>query len=105
MRAMKTTTFMTLAMMLCWLALAQSAAIDRVGFPAVYAHRLRQVGDAVFNERSGIATVYANEFAASAPGFSQASYRPGSVIVMEFAQAQRDGEGEVLRDRKGVPLN
>jgi hypothetical protein len=104
MRAMKTTTFMTLSMMLCWLALAQTTAVDRVGFPADYAHTLREVGDTVFNERSGVTTVYANELAASAPGFSQARYPNGSVIVMEFASAQRDGEGELLRDRAGAPL-
>jgi hypothetical protein len=104
MRAMKTTTYVTLAMMICWLAFAQAGAIDRVGFPADYTHALRQMGDPTFNERSGISTVYANELAASAPGFSQARYPNGSVIVMEFAEALRDGEGELLRDARGVPL-
>ena len=107
MRAMKTTTFITLAMMLCWIAIGQSnptAPSDRVGFPAGYAHTLRQVSDAVFHERSGVSTVYANELAASSPGFSQARYPNGSVIVMEFAKPQIDGEGELLRDARGVPL-
>jgi len=104
MRAMKTTTFITLTMMLCWLAVAQTTVIDRVGFPADYTHALRQVSDTVFHERSGVSTVYANDLAASSPGFSQARYPNGSVIVMEFANAQRDGEGELLRDAKGAPL-
>jgi hypothetical protein len=107
MRAMKTTSFITLAMMFCWLAIGQSnpaASTDRVGFPAGYTHTLRQAGDPVFTERSGVTTVYVNELAASAPGFSQARYPNGSVIMMEFAEAQRDGEGELLRDAKGMPL-
>jgi hypothetical protein len=104
MRAMKTTTFITLTMMLCLLAFGQPAATDRVGFPADYHHRLRQVSDTVFLERSGLTTVYANELAASSPGFSQARYPNGSVIMMEFAKPQIDGEGELLRDAKGVPL-
>jgi hypothetical protein len=104
MRAMKTTTFVTLAMMLCWLAFAQTTATDRVGFPADYTRTLRQESDPVFNERSGVTTVYANELAASSPGFSQARYPNGSVIMMEFADVLRDGEGELLRDARGIPL-
>jgi len=104
MRAMKTTTFITLAMMLCWFALGQGAGVDRVGFPANYTHTLRQAGDTVFDERSGITTVYANELATSSPGFSQARYPNGSVIVMEFAEPLHDGEGELLRDAQGAPL-
>src|SRR3954466_15327950 len=104
MRAMKTTMFMTLAMMSCWLALAPTSSTDRVGFPADYTHALHQVSDPIFNERSGVTTVYANDLAASSPGFSQARYPNGSVILMDFADAQRDGEGEILRDAKGAPL-
>lgn len=101
---MKSTTFITLTMMLCWFAFAQGTAPDRVGFPADYRHTLRQVSDAVFNERSGVTTVYANELASDSPGFSQARYPNGSVIAMEFADALRDGEGELLRDATGTPL-
>jgi hypothetical protein len=104
MRAMKTTTFITLTMMLCLLAFGQPTVTDRVGFPADYTHTLRQVGDTVFHQRTGVSTVYANELAASAPGFSQARYPNGSVIVMEFARPQIDGEGELLRDARGTPL-
>jgi hypothetical protein len=104
MRAMKTTMFMTLAMMSCWLALAQTSSTDRVGFSADYTHALRQVSDPICNEQSGITTVYANDLAASSPGFSQARYPNGSVIMMEFADVLRDGEGELLRDAKGLPL-
>lgn len=104
MRAMKTPTFIALTMTSCWIALAQTTAIDRVGLPADYAHQLRQVSDPVFNERSGVTTVYANDIAASASGFPPARYPNGSVILMEFAEALRDGEGELLRDARGAPL-
>jgi len=101
---MKTTSYATLSMMLCWLAFAQVGAPDRVGFPADYRHTLRQVSDVIYQEGSGVSTVYANDLAASAPGFSQARYPNGAVIVMEFARPQIDGEGELLRDAHGAPL-
>lgn len=83
---------------------AAGPTADRVGFPAGYASNLRKVSDAVFNEKSGVSTVFANELAASAPGFSQGRYSNDSVILMEFANPQRDGEGELLRDARGTPL-
>lgn len=101
---MKTPTFIALTMTSCWIALAQTTAIDRVGLPADYAHALRRVGEPVFNERTGVTTVYANDIAATAPGFPPARYPNGSVILMEFAGALRDGEGELLRDARGTPL-
>jgi cytochrome P460 len=104
MRSMKTLELFSLAMLSCCFAFGQSAALDRVGFPADYTHTLRQVGDTVFHERSGVSTVYANELALSSPGFSQARYPNGAVIMMEFAKPLRDGEGELLRDAKGAPL-
>lgn len=83
---------------------AVNAATDRVGFPGDYASNLRKVSDAIFNEKSGVSTVFANELAASSPGFSQARYPNGAVIMMEFANPQRDGEGQLLRDARGTPL-
>jgi ketosteroid isomerase-like protein len=83
---------------------AAGPSADRVGFPADYVRNLRKVSDAVFNEKFGVSTVFANELAASSPGFSQARYPNGSVIMMEFAKPQRDGEGELLRDARGTPL-
>jgi ketosteroid isomerase-like protein len=85
-------------------ATTSSAAIDRVGFPADYARKLRRVSDSAYDEKFGVSTVFANELAASAPGFSQARYPNDAVIMMEFANPQRDGEGELLRDARGTPL-
>ena len=75
------------------------------GLPRDYAKTLRRVGDTLFDQKSGrLTTVFANELAASTQGFAQEHYPNGSLIVMEFAEPQRDGEGELLRDAHGVPL-
>jgi ketosteroid isomerase-like protein len=73
-----------------------------VGFPRDYATAMRLVRDTVYDEKSGLTTVFANELAVS--GSSQQRYPDGAVILMEFAQPRRDGEGELLRDSRGMPL-
>jgi len=83
----------------------QSArAGEPVGLPGDYATAMRRVRDTVYDERSGLTTVFANDLAASIAGFSQQHYPDGAVILMEFAQPQRDGKGELLRDERGAPL-
>jgi hypothetical protein len=77
---------------------------DRVGFPRDYATNMRRVSDTVYVEKFGLTTVFANDLAASVAGFSQERYPNGAVILMEFAQPQRDGEGELMRDARGEPL-
>jgi len=62
------------------------------------------VSGPLYDERFGLTTVYANDLAAAVVPFSQARYPDGSVILMEFAQPQRDGEGELLRDTSGAPM-
>lgn len=74
------------------------------GLPSSYATSLRCVSDTLFDEKLGLTTVFVNELADSASGFSNERYPNGSVIVMEFAQPQRDGEGELVRDSRGQPL-
>ena len=105
MRAMKTPTFVLLTVLMGSMgSLLAGELEDRVGFPRDYAQNLRRVSDAVYDEKFGLTTVFANDLALSVAGFSQERYPNGSVIVMEFAQPQRDGEGELLRDARGVPL-
>jgi hypothetical protein len=105
MCAMKTPTFIALTMLMCSLGtLVAHELEDRVGFPRDYATNMRRVGDTVYDEKFGLTTVFANEQAASVAGFSQERYPNGSVIVMEFAKPQRDGEGELMRDARGQPL-
>jgi uncharacterized protein (TIGR02246 family) len=77
---------------------------DRVGLPLNYPSQLRLLGDTVHDDRNGLTTVYANELAASVAGTEAAHYPNGSVILMEFAEPQRDGEDQLMRDAKGQPL-
>jgi len=72
--------------------------------PRDYATAMRRVSDTVYNEKSGLTTVFANELAASITDPSQQHYPDGAVILMEFAQPQRDAKGELLRDERGAPL-
>jgi ketosteroid isomerase-like protein len=81
-----------------------SGTADRVGLPRDYATSMRRVRNTVYDERSGLTTVFANDLAAATAGFSQQHYPDGAVILMEFAQPARDGEGELLRDAHGEPL-
>ncbi|MEO8019396.1 MAG: hypothetical protein ABI769_16415, partial [Pseudomonadota bacterium] len=53
--------------------------------------------DTVYGEKSGLTTAFANDLAAATAGLSPQRYPDGAVILMEFAPAQRDGEGELLR--------
>jgi ketosteroid isomerase-like protein len=74
------------------------------GLPRDYATAMRRVRGTAFDENSGLTTVFANDAAASTVGFSQQRYPEGAVIIMEFAEPQRDGEGELLRDAQGALL-
>jgi hypothetical protein len=107
---MKTHTVIALSMLLTSPAILQrEAAADAheaagAGLPHDYATAMRRVRETTFDEQSGVTTVYANDLAASIAAFSQQRYPHGAVILMEFAQPLRDGEGELLRDAHGVPL-
>ena len=107
---MKTTTILTM-ITLGWLtsfvpagrALSGDTEAG-AGLPKDYATNLRRVGDTLFDQKSGLTTVFINGLAATVRGFSQERFPNGSIIVMEFAEPQRDGEGELMRDRNGQPL-
>jgi Cytochrome P460 len=77
---------------------------DRVGLPPDYTTRFQVLGDTVHDDRHGLTTVYANELAASVAHTEAAHYPNGSVILMEFAEPQRDGEDQLLRDAHGQPM-
>jgi uncharacterized protein (TIGR02246 family) len=81
-----------------------AGAGDRADLPKDYATSMRRVRDTAYDEQSGLTTVFANDLAASITGFSQQHFPDGAVILVEFAQPSRDGEGELLRDARGVPL-
>jgi hypothetical protein len=111
MRAMKTSLLTLLTMI--WMATLAPMDVARPGDAANtraappladYATRLRRVGDTLFDEKLGVTTVFVNDLAGSVAGFSQERYPDGALIVMEFAEPQRDGEGELMRDARGQPL-
>jgi ketosteroid isomerase-like protein len=77
---------------------------DRVGLPANYATQLRKLGVTAHDDRQGLTTVYANDRVASVANTEAAHYPNGSVVLMEFADPVRDGEGELSRDAHGQPL-
>ena len=121
MRAMKTRTCFGLAILLispailhlgvqaaqpdsARAAIAAQTAGEPAGFPRDYATAMRRVSDTVYNEKSGLTTVFANDLAASAVVESSQHYPDGAVILMEFAQPQRDDKGELLRDERGTPV-
>lgn len=103
---MKTPTFIALTVLMGTLgSLGVALELeDRVGFPRDYATTMRRVSDTLYKESSGLTTVFANDLAASVTGSSPARYPDGSVILVEFAQPQRDAKGELMRDARGEPL-
>lgn len=82
---------------------ASAQTIDRVGFPRDYAAQFRKLGATIDNP-GGLTTVFANELATSASTSEGGQFPNGSVILMEFARPQRDGEDQLLRDPHGQPL-
>ena len=77
---------------------------DHVGLPPDYASRLRILGVTVHDERQGLTTVFANDLVEAAAKTEAAHYPNGSVIIMEFAEPQRDGEDQLMRDAHGQPI-
>ena len=77
---------------------------DRVGLPSDYASQMRVLGGTAHDDRNGLTTVYANELAAAAAKTEAAHYPNGSVILMEFAEPQRDGENQLMLDTHGQPM-
>jgi len=80
-----------------------AAGADRVGFPRDYSALFRRLG-ATLDRPGGLTTVFANEIASAASASEGAQFPNGSVILMEFANPQRDGEEQLLRDAHGQPL-
>jgi len=85
----------------CFLGTAGAAReeLDRVGFPRDYATKFHLLGGTLFDANHGLTSVYVNDAAESAVDSSH--YPNGSVILMEFAEPQKDGEDQLIRDAQG----
>lgn len=105
---MKTTTLMAVILvnaLACFLGSAAAVPeADRVGLPRDYATQFKILSGTVYDEAHGLTTVYGNELAASGAQGEHANYPYGAVILMEFAEPQRDGEDQLLRDARGQLL-
>ena len=82
---------------------AAGAGMTGTSLPANY-RGLKLLGVKVALAEPSIHTVYANEHAAATFGTGRPPFADGSIIIMEFANAVRDGEGELVRERDGTPL-
>jgi hypothetical protein len=81
---------------------AAAPAIDRVGFPKDYRTRFKVLGVIVNEQKLRVNTVYGNEQAATVTSREQLPYPEGSIILMEFSDALRDANNQVVRDTNGA---
>jgi hypothetical protein len=81
---------------------ASAPTTDRVGFPKDYLTRFKVIG-VIFNEKElRVSTVYGNEQAATVTSHDQLPFPEGSIILMEFRDALRDANNQVVRDANGA---
>jgi uncharacterized protein (TIGR02246 family) len=80
-----------------------SARKAATSLPADY-RALKLLGVQVARAEPSVHTAYANEIAAATFATGRPPFPDGSIIIMEFANAVRDGEGELIRERDGTPL-
>jgi hypothetical protein len=74
---------------------------DRVGFPTGYREKFEVLRTKVDKEKLKVVTVYGNAKAASITNLAQLPYPNGSVLVMETAEAEKDGEGKPVFNAQG----
>lgn len=75
---------------------------DRVGFPKDYQARFKVLGVIVNEKELKVNTVYGNEQAATVTSRDQLPYPEGSILLMEFRDALRDANNQVVRDANGT---
>lgn len=81
---------------------APAPTVDRVGFPRDYRTQFKRLTAPTINPKLGVVqTAYGNAPAAVAAVSGKPSFPYGSVLVMEFAQALRDADGNLLGDGDG----
>ena len=75
---------------------------DRVGFPKDYRTRFKVLGVIVKEQELRVSTVYGNEQAATVTRRDQLPYPEGSILLVEFSEALRDANNQVVRDANGA---
>jgi hypothetical protein len=81
---------------------ASAPTADRVGFPKDYQTRFKVLGVIVKEQALRVSTVYGNEQAATVTSRDQLPYPEGSIILVEFSDALRDANNQVVRDANGA---
>lgn len=81
---------------------ASAPGTDRVGFPKDYQTRFKVLGVIVNEKALRVSTVYGNEQAATVTSREQLPFPEGSIILMEFRDALRDANNQVVRDANGA---
>nr|WP_298722950.1 cytochrome P460 family protein [uncultured Steroidobacter sp.] len=72
-----------------------------MGFPKDYPTRFKVLGVIVNEKELRVSTVYGNEQAAIVTSRDKLPYPQGSIILMEFSDALRDANNQVVRDANG----
>lgn len=75
---------------------------DRVGFPKDYQTRFKVLGVIIKEQALRVSTVYGNEQAATVTGRDKLPYPEGSIILVEFSDALKDANNQVVRDANGA---
>ncbi|HEY5808497.1 MAG TPA: cytochrome P460 family protein [Povalibacter sp.] len=81
---------------------AEAPTIDRVGFPQDYQTRFKVLRVVVNEQTLKVNTVYGNEPAAAVTSREKLPYPEGSILLMEFSDALRDANNQLVRDAKGA---
>jgi hypothetical protein len=81
---------------------ASAPTTDRVGFPKDYQTRFKVLGVIVNEQALRVSTVYGNEQAATVTSREQLPYPEGSIILVEFSDALRDANNQIVRDANGA---
>ena len=82
---------------------ANPPSAGAMSFPADY-KAFENLGVGIGAQDPAIHTAFANDIAAGVKRTEQLPYPNGAVIVMEFANSIRDGEGQLLRNADGTPM-
>ena len=92
---------LTLAVFAGLAAQGPIATSERVPFPKDYQTRFQEIRASNKTAQTQLGTIYANPTAAGIRDLSQLPYPNGSVIVMEWAEPMKDGNGELLVEANG----